>query len=535
MKTKTIDLTINNRPVAAAEGSTILSAAKSAGIEIPTLCYGEDFSPHTNCMLCTVHDLKKDSLVLACATIVSEGMEIMTEDDRVREARRDTLDLLLSEHLGDCEAPCTRACPAGMDIPLMIRQIESGDFHQAIRIVKRDIALPAVLGRICPAPCEKACRRKQYDNPVSICALKRFAADIDLANEPPYIPSIQNKSGKKVAVVGAGPAGLSAAWYIVLAGHDCRLFDRSEKFGGSLRTAITDDRLPKSVLDAEIELILSPGVERITGQTMGKDFSFGELREEYDAVVLTVGETNPDEVIDGDLRYTKRGIEINRDTFETSIPGVFAGGSAVAPVTMAIRSAAYGKRIAHSADRYLRGLTSEPPANDFNSVLGKLLDGETEEFLKEAAHHDRIEARGGHATGYNAEEAYEEAKRCFHCDCRKPVSCKLRRYAAEYGADQRRYASCERRRIEKIVQHDIIVFEPGKCIKCNLCIDVATKAGEEYGLTFINRGFDVRVAVPFDETLEQGLLIAAEACAAACPTGALALRNSEERTNTDNE
>jgi len=529
---KTVNLTIDNRSVVVPEGSTLLDAAKSEGIDIPTLCHCEGFEPGTNCMLCTVHDVKTDRLVLACATPAAEGMEIMTGDDCVREARRDTLDLLLSEHLGDCEAPCTRACPAGMDIPLMIRQIESGDFAGALRTVKRDIALPAVLGRICPAPCEKACRRGQYDTSVAICALKRFAADMDLAKASPYRPAIPEKSGKRVAVIGAGPAGLSAAYYIAAAGHDCRIFDSNTEPGGQLRYSVPDDRLPKSVLDAEIERILSLGVECITERTLGKDFSVGELIRDFDAVVLAVGETQPKDFGDDAPVYSRRGIEIDRGTFETSMPGVFAGGNAVSPGKMAIRSVAHGKQIARSVDCHFQNLPLAPPAREFNSVLGRLRDGEAEEFLREAAPFGGVAMRGGSETGYEPDEAVREAKRCFHCDCRKPVSCKLRLYATEYGADRTRFAFDRTKRVKKIVRHDLIVFEPGKCIKCNLCIEIARKAGEQFGLAFVGRGFDVEVAVPFDEPLEQALVKAAEACAAACPTGALALRDSEERADT---
>ena len=216
---KKINLTINNQKVSVKDGSTVLDAAETVGIAIPTLCYMPGYKPNSTCMICVVHELKSDSLILACSMPAKDGMLIETDNVRVCEARKDTLDLLLSEHVGDCEAPCQRTCPANMNIPLMIRQIKEKKFDKALITVKKDIALPAVLGRICPAPCEKACTRKSYDNPVSICLLKRFVADIDLAKESPYRPDILPKSGKKVAIVGAGPTGLSAAYYLSRYGH----------------------------------------------------------------------------------------------------------------------------------------------------------------------------------------------------------------------------------------------------------------------------------------------------------------------------
>ena len=212
-------------------------------------------------MLCVVHEMNTDSLILACSMPAKDGMVIETDTENVRIARKDTLDLLLSEHVGDCEAPCQRACPANMNIPLMIRQIQERKFEEAISTVKKDIALPAVLGRICPAPCEKVCRRAAHDNPLSICLLKRFVADIDLAKEISYRPEILTKSVKKVAIVGAGPTGLSAAYYLSQYSHECHLYDSNEKPGGQLQYGVPVDKLPRPVLDAEIEQILILGVE----------------------------------------------------------------------------------------------------------------------------------------------------------------------------------------------------------------------------------------------------------------------------------
>lgn len=231
-----INLTIDNQLVSVQDGGTILDAAQKKGVVIPTLCYCNGFRPTTSCMICVVHDLKTDRLVPACSMPAEEGMHIETNNQRVRESRRITLELLLSEHIGDCEAPCQRACPANMNIPLMIRQIKEENFKEAIITIKKNIALPAVLGRICPAPCEKGCNRKYHDNPVSICHLKRFVADVDLAEESSYLPCLQPNSGRKVAIIGAGPAGLSAAYYLAQFGHNCCIFDRNSKLGESFDT-----------------------------------------------------------------------------------------------------------------------------------------------------------------------------------------------------------------------------------------------------------------------------------------------------------
>ncbi|MBC8180376.1 (2Fe-2S)-binding protein, partial [candidate division KSB1 bacterium] len=175
-----VTVTINKNKITIPENSTLLDAAKKLGILIPTMCYKDGYENFTSCMLCFVNEIRTNLLLPACSTLAQEGMEIETDNAKVEEYRKTALELLLSDHIGDCEAPCTRTCPAHMNIPLMIRQIRTEQFEEALITVKKDIALPAVLGRICPAPCEKGCNRSKHDSPVSICLLKRFVADVDL-------------------------------------------------------------------------------------------------------------------------------------------------------------------------------------------------------------------------------------------------------------------------------------------------------------------------------------------------------------------
>ena len=282
-------ITINNQEITVDKNSTVLDAAKMLNIHIPTLCYLNGYEHYTSCMICVVYDVKSDKLIPACSVMVEQGMHIETENEKVIKARKDTLDILLSEHIGDCEAMCQRACPAHMNIPLMIRQIKQKNYKEAIITVKKDIALPAVLGRICPAPCENGCTRKLYDHPLSICKLKQFVADTDLAEKEPYKPKVKTKSGKKVAVVGAGPTGLSAAYYLLQDGHECYIYDRNSLPGGMLRYGVTDKDLEKSVLDAEIERIFELGAEFHKEKILGENINLDALQETYDAVVLATG------------------------------------------------------------------------------------------------------------------------------------------------------------------------------------------------------------------------------------------------------
>jgi ferredoxin len=528
---KPIQITINNQKVAVPAGRSILDAARELNIHIPTLCYLNGYERFTSCMICVVHEVTTDRLLPSCSAPVAEGMEVETENEKVREARKDALDFLLSEHLGDCDAPCLRACPAHMNIPLMIRQIEEGQLEDAIRTVKKDIALPAVLGRICPAPCENGCHRKSYDSAVSICFLKRYVADVDLAQESPFRPMSKANSGKKVAIIGAGPTGLSAAYYLLQDGHACHVFDKNPQPGGMLRYGVPDEDLPKSVLDSEVERIAELGVEFSMEHSLGKELGWDDLKEAYDAVILAVGKIEPGVFEASGLELFSRGIKINTKTFETSVPGVFAGGNAVSEARLAIRAAAHGKNLAFSVNQFLENKSVTGPSSRFNSMMGKIREEEVSEFMKEAEEHQRIVPQGGFKDGYAAEEADRESRRCFGCDCRKPDSCKLRQYSEAYQADPRRFTYVERKRFQKNIQHDQVIYEPGKCIKCGLCVQITKKAGEKLELTFVGRGFDVRVETPFGESLSQGLKKVAGKCISACPTGALSWR--DRRKNED--
>jgi ferredoxin len=419
-----------------------------------------------------------------------------------------------------------------MNIPLMIRQIKAEEFDAALRTVKRNIALPAVLGRICPAPCERGCNRKYHDSTISICLLKRFVADVDLENGTPFKPEIKERSGKKVAIFGSGPAGLSAAYYLLQEGHDCQVFDDHKEPGGLLRYGVPNEKYDKSVLDAEIDVIRDMGARFQMEKVLSQDISLDEARTDFNAVILATGYKENGMPEYKNIEITSRGIVVDRKTLQTSLPGVFAGGNAIAEGKMAIRSLAHGKFMAESVNQLLNGLPMTGYERRFNSVMGRLLGGEGDIFAQQAGKASQVEPNNGKSTGFTGEQAMLESTRCFRCGCRKQVSCKLRKYSDQYGGSQQRFKTGVREKLQLNLQHDMVLYESGKCIKCGLCVQITEKEKEEFGLTFIRRGFDVRVAVPLNQSLKKGLTKVAQKCVEACPTAALAIHNQfEEITN----
>jgi formate dehydrogenase alpha subunit len=284
-------MSIDGRTVEGRAGETILAAAKRAGIDIPAMCDDPRMTPTGDCGLCIVEIEGRAEPAKACTTIVAEGLVVATETAALKERRKARLDDYLSNHNAYCDPPCQAACPANIDIAGYIDHIVKGRFGAATALIKEKLPLPGILGRVCPRPCEDPCRRMQIDGqPVAICALKRYAADKAVAAGEKTQPDPKPATGKRVAVVGAGPAGLSAAYYLALEGHSVTLLEAEKEPGGTLRFGIPSYRLPNHVLDQEINDILALGVELKTNQRMGRDYQIETLKAQgYDAVFLSIG------------------------------------------------------------------------------------------------------------------------------------------------------------------------------------------------------------------------------------------------------
>ena len=284
-----IKITINGKECVGQKGQTILEIAEANGIFIPTLCHMANVKHYGACGVCVVEGEGLPKLMRACSTMAADGWKINTESKRVVQARKVALELLMSDHDGDCKGPCGLNCPAHTDVQGYVKQIALGNDTEAVKIIKEKIPLPASIGRVCPHPCEDKCRRALVEQPLSIAFLKAFAADNDMKSENPFKPEVAAATGKKVAIVGGGPAGLTAAYQLAVKGHAVTVMDMMPEMGGMLRYGIPEYRLPKAVLAAEVAAIAALGVEMKNNVKVGTDVTLDDLRNNYDAVLVAVG------------------------------------------------------------------------------------------------------------------------------------------------------------------------------------------------------------------------------------------------------
>jgi NADPH-dependent glutamate synthase beta subunit-like oxidoreductase/formate hydrogenlyase subunit 6/NADH:ubiquinone oxidoreductase subunit I len=286
-------LTIDGREVTCDRGETILFAAQRAGVHIPTMCYESRLPASAACRLCMVEVEGWGKPVSSCSTFAADGIVVHTDTEKVRKMRRLYLELLLSDHNSFCTPPCRDACPTHIKIPQFLDAIARGDYKSGVRKLREDLPFPAILGRVCTHPCEDPCRRQLVDQSITICRLHRFMADQCLDDEQTgelLLPAEPKPdSGKKIAVVGAGPAGLACAFYARLEGHQVKVFEALPKPGGMLRYAIPNFRLPRTVLDKELNVLWRMGVELECDTRLGVDYQLEDLTAGYDAVFLGLG------------------------------------------------------------------------------------------------------------------------------------------------------------------------------------------------------------------------------------------------------
>lgn len=286
-----VRLKINNIDAVVPEGTTILEAAVKYGFDIPTLCNAKGLHPFTSCFICAVKiEGGKGNFVPACATKVREGMVVTVEGDEVDKARKMCINLLVSDHCGDCLPPCQSTCPAEIPIRSFMELVAEGKEAEAAVKIREKTPFAGVLGRICPRPCEAECRRTRVEEPMAICQMKRYIADCEKEQfGAPQLPEPLPATGKKVAVIGAGPAGMAAAYYLALEGHSVTVFEAHGKSGGMLRYGIPFYRLPDHILAGEFDAVEKLGVKVRYNTVIGKDIKAKELERDFDALLIATG------------------------------------------------------------------------------------------------------------------------------------------------------------------------------------------------------------------------------------------------------
>jgi formate dehydrogenase major subunit len=297
ISTPVIRIEVDGRVVEGREGQTILEVCRDNGIEVPTLCYEPKLPGFGACRMCVVEVEGEEHPPISCSRTCEDGMKVQTQTEEVRRLRRTNLELIFSDHNAYCLPPCQNKCPSHIDIPGFLKANAEGNFREGARIFKRTIPFPSVLGRVCPAPCEEHCRRDEVDEAIAIRDTHRYHGDqvlrqmLDEDVDPPVPFEIQPRSGRRAAVIGSGPAGMAAAYYLLIAGHDVTVYERDPAPGGMLRYGIPQYRLPKiEVLDAEYESVTRLGGRIVCNQGLGRDFTLDDLQNQgYDAVVVAIG------------------------------------------------------------------------------------------------------------------------------------------------------------------------------------------------------------------------------------------------------
>jgi len=295
-------------------------------------------------------------------------------------------------------SPCKAACPTHISVQGYVALIAAGKYKEALALIKKDNPFPIVCGRVCNHPCESACMRGKVEDPIDIMHLKRFVADLDLKDETRFIPEKKESKGKKIAVVGAGPAGLTCAYYLAAEGYDVEVFESLPVAGGWLAVGIPEYRLPKDVLRAEIKVIEDLGVKIHLNKAIGKDIPFDKLQKEYDAIFIGCGTVNssklniPGEEMQGVIHgvdYLKR-VNLGEKVFLGDKVAVVGGGNvAMDAVRTAIRTGSKDVFILYRRSR------AEMPASP-EEIEEALEEGIKMEFLVAPK---RVVGENGKVTG----------------------------------------------------------------------------------------------------------------------------------------
>lgn len=483
-------LTLDHRTIDVPPASTLLQACELAGIQIPTLCYLKSLPPNTSCMVCVVEEMRTHRLIPACTAPAEPDMIIETENERVLAARTRALDLLLSEHVGDCQAPCQRLCPLGLDIPRMLRDLQQGDVNAARSRIQQSLPLPHTLAVSCQAPCEKGCRRGKHDASVAIRTM--VAWTLSASGSWPVLARVPRE--RAVVFHGLTPQSLAAAHQLRIAHQRVMILETQSDLATSMLDAFPDLESHVVALQQDASWLENLGVE----------FAFQFDEESHlplldSEIALWVGELHEET----NESVTRRMVHLDMPDFGQ-------------PKSL-VKALQQGREWAAELMRHL-GMPPTP-TYAFNVSMGRLGQEEMARFVAQASSSSRTQTAPAELS---ESEVWEEAARCLHCDCRAMPCCRLRDLCEAYKASTKRLARGPRQAFQQSGQDGSIIYEKGKCIRCGLCLSAARQHHAPLGLTWLGRGHDMEVGTPLGASWEEALGDAAQATIDTCPTGALA-------------
>ena len=311
-------------------------------------------------------------------------------------------------------SPCTATCPLHCNAQGYVALISQGKFKEALELVREKLPFPGILAYACAHPCERECKRIEEDHPISICHLKRFL--VDHVEEPEFKFTPPEENGKKIAIVGGGPSGLTAAYDLRKMGYTVTLYESKNELGGLLIHGFPSYRLPRQVVGKDLSVIEKMGIEVRLNTQVGKNISPETFNQSYDAIFIAGGIAGAEFILHAfkDLNKTRRGtIQVNPISLETGAKGVFAGGDMVTGPGTIVESMAHGRKAAISIDRYLCGedlFQGRESEGTQISPLRSLLPYSKREEREVLP--DMLKPLGPSLT---PEEAMEEAKRCLNC------------------------------------------------------------------------------------------------------------------------
>jgi ferredoxin len=470
-------------------GETVLSCARRNGIYIPTLCYYNHAGSGTSCMMCVVSIEGYMSLMPACETPAINGMKVSSNSEEVLHARKCSLELLLSEHRGDCLAPCERSCPLDGAIPDMLRCIQKDDDISALQVIQKNIPVPELTCFLCTAPCERGCRKKlvaassdaEERKPVKgkPVAIRDVIYELCKSNsEDNYL--YENLQGS-ITIIGQGAAGLYANLFAQRLYSDItyievsrevpfnKMFGDFSKKASSYITETLGDIYSSIHVDKKIELL--------------SEDLYKELYQSNKNIFYSVYD---DEVINNN-----------------NISGYVFKSITEKPFIKQLQ-------VLYENINNITG-EGESSAVAFDSHFGKVSDEAL--LIMNNNRTGLSSAQGNHS------EKKQKAMECLECDCRKADTCLLREYAVKENGKQNAYRG-ERLPYNKKIYNSVI-YEQGKCIKCGICVRLAEAHGVSIAPGFTGRGYSTLVSFPFEKEPEADFFTISDECIRACPTGAL--------------